>query len=513
MPNCKDVGGFLEQVRARGVTAPLPPPDVARLAALGLVQVVTADAYRQLQTDAGGLPADEQAVQSEQQLRSATAAALQQDVRRDQSILFHLHGAERRAEDQAQEAKDRAALQAADAELLAREQAFNRLLAERASLDALTPMGDGYVGLTATGAVALRDLTVRLYRFGDTDFESYLAGAQQVDQQLGLLAAGAAAYAPGLIQGVPGGDAAYLWAIGVGLSKAQPDPRIGGPNFLGAYQATGRLSGNLENRLMASEILASDSRPLADELAPLEGLVKETRKLGVPSDSALGVAAIILYGRRADGSFALPVVQEFLQITRSYESAALLGILNVPTDPLAYKFRSFRALFESWGYEPSEDTELASAYLAVADLGPDQVGAKLAILARGLRSYLEYPLVAAAVLGSIPTLEANETLNVVEKAYGLIGARAGGLGQSELVCIAVRMVDGIRNQLVGQLDTTATVAARPATGPSGFYGPRFGILPIIIVHNAYYSTFGGISGVHAGHVHGLSGGFGGVGVG
>ena len=101
---------------------------------------------------------------------------------------------------------------------------------------------------------------------------------------------------------------------------------------------------------------------------------------------------------------------EFSKITSSYESAAILSIFNVPTDQLEVKFQAFRLLFNSWGFEVSEDTELASAYLSISDLGPDDVNLKLSIIENGLRNYLEYPLVASALLASISTLEANELL-------------------------------------------------------------------------------------------------------
>ena len=61
---------------------------------------------------------------------------------------------------------------------------------------------------------------------------------------------------------------------------------------------------------------------------------------------------------------------------------------------------SFRALFNAWGYDMSEDTELSSAYLTISDLGPDDVKTKLNILIDALKNHLEYPLVAAAILAS-----------------------------------------------------------------------------------------------------------------
>lgn len=514
MASCKDVCGYLEQVSARSVTAPLADADVSRLDQLGLVRSLSAAEYQQLESTLGKLAADQAALGEEAGARAHLASELQQEYSRDHSVLFHLRGKEAQAAELQQEQKDREQFQALDADFAQKEAAFNTLLGQRSLYDGLTPVGERYVGLTTAGTVALRDLTVRLYRFGDTDFETYLAQAQRVDQDLDALATEGAGYFSGLISQIPQADRAYLWAIGIGLSKAQPDPGIGGPQFVDAFRSTADLSTNPENRLMAGEILVALPRPLAEELPSLTQLVHDVRGLGVAPASALGVASIVLFGRRGDGSFATDSVKGFLKLTRSYESAALLGIVNAPAEPLADKFQQYRYLFTNWGYQTSEDTELSAAYLTVSDLTATDVASKLAILARGLSSYLQYPLVAAAILASIPTLEANETLNVVEKAYSVVGRKATGLTQTELISLAVRMVHGIRNELVGTLDTTA--AAQPSTGrPSGLYGygPHPMFVPIVVVHGGYYSTFGGIGGVHPGHVHGMPSGFGGAGVG
>ncbi len=391
MASCKDVSAFLDQARAHAVATVVPPPLTDRLTTLGYVRLLTGDQYRDLQSAVGTIGASQAAVQQEAAQRAALASEADRDAARDHSILFHLHGQGTQAKELQEEAAARDQLEKTTADLAQREQAFNLLLGQRALLDSLAPYGDGYVGLTALGAMAQRDLTVRLYRYGDTDFETYLAQSQHIDQELEALAGGAAAYVPGLVSGVPEGDRSYLWAIALGLAKSQPSPSVGVPKFLGGYATTASLSKNLENRLMASEILAALPGSGA-ELAPTLGqLVHDVRRIGIPPESALGVAAIVLFGRRADGSFATPGVQGYLQFTTSYEAAALLGITNVAADALGAKFRSLRELFRSWGYEPSDDTELASAYLAVSEYDPQQVSGKLAILAKGLLAYLQYP--------------------------------------------------------------------------------------------------------------------------
>ncbi len=134
----------------------------------------------------------------------------------------------------------------------------------------------------------------------------------------------------------------------------------------------------------------------------------------------------------------------------------------------------------------------------------------MTIIVDALKNYLEYPLVATAILTSIPTLEANETLDLMEKTYSLLWSYAIGLERSELISLSVRMIHGIKNELVKQLDPTAKIANTPVQfthAPSNiFFLYR---APLIVAHSSYYSTFSGIGGMHPGHVHGVGGGFGG----
>jgi len=258
---------------------------------------------------------------------------------------------------------------------------------------------------------------------------------------------------------------------------------------------------------MSAEMLTTSRQPLDANLVLLAELDGAVRKAGVPKESSLGVASILLLGRRADGTFATGNLATYLQLTKSYESAALLSILNRPYPELSQKFAALRSMFSSWGFEPSEDVDLSSAYLTLSDLPVQGMSTKLAILSKGMGTYLQYPLVASSILASIPVLEANETLNVLEHAYEIIGRRAMPMSQPEMICLAVRMVHGVRNTLVGSLDATATVA--PVAGSYGYgYGfhPGFFFVPIIVAHGVYYSTFSGMGGAHPGHAH-FGGGF------
>ncbi len=509
MASCQDVYTFLNQVSGRNVTVTLAPADLSSLQQLNIVQVVGADQYAQLVQSVQSLYTDEENLQQKKEARAELAAQIQTDTERTHSVLFHLEGKDKQAAEVQQESQDAATLQADDAELASDQKAYDENMGRKALLDSLTPYGGGYVGLTSLGAVSLRDLGARLYRVSDLAFPSYLAQSQQVDGELNDIANTSSQYFAALAAPLAPSDVSYLWAISIGLAKRESNVPAGATTFLSAYTGLAPLAHNPENRLMAAEIVAGGPRAINDVFPILKQLDKAVRDRGVPKESSLGVASILLLGERADGTFATDNLQTYLLQTASPEAAALLAIVNRPLGDLEGKFTAIRNMFGGWGYAPSEDVELSSAYLAVSDLPMDGLGPKLSILTKGLGTYLEYPLVAAAILASIPVLEANETLRLMEEAYDILGKRTPPMSQQELICLAVRMIHGIRSETVSKLDATATQVPAPpvdfhyAPGMWFFYGPVF------IGHGAYFSTFSTFEGAHPAHAHGMGGGFGG----
>jgi len=502
--NCRDVSAFLTAVRNRAATMSLTPADIATLQQLQLISYLSADQYKQIQDQSQALPQDSAQLNARMSDRNRLSSNVQAETRKTHSILFHLEGRDKQAATLQHEAQDHAALQAADRELAAEQQAFDTLVAQRSLLDTLTPCDGSWVALTALGARELRDLGFRLYRAADLDFTAYWAERQHIDQELNGVADHGAQYVAGLSGPLPAVDRSQLWAVAIGLAKLLPDVAQGEGTFMSAYNQIGGLAHNVENRLMSAEILSCLPRGVPESLPALSQLEKDVRKVGVPKESSLGVASILLLGQRADGTFATSSFVECLRLTASYESASLLAIVNRPD--VTSKFTALRSLFASWGFQESEDVELAAAYLAVSELPVDGISTKLAILSKGLAVYLEFPLVAAAIMASIPVLEANESLNLLEEAYEIVGRRAMPADQSELICLAVRMVHGVRTETVSNLDATAPPTPT-AAGYAYMGGPRFFFVPLIVVHGGYYSTYSGIGGAHPGHVHGGGGGF------
>jgi hypothetical protein len=302
----------------------------------------------------------------------------------------------------------------------------------------------------------------------------------------------------------------------MGLGKLEGDPNQIYPRFLLSLGIVQQFKSNLENKMMAAEIMTasranpsqmpanSDLQSLAESLVSLEDRARHDAH--VPKELSVGVAATILFARRYDGTFPIDKLVEFSRMTPSSESAAILSVLDVSTDQISNKFTQFRSLFGFWGYEESEDVDLASAYLAISDFTRDEVKDKMNIVLNALRNYLEYPLVATAILTSIPTLEANETLDLMEKASTLLGTFAPSLERSELISLSVRMIHGIKNELVKELDPTAKIAVTPIqfTYVPSIVFFRFRT-PLILAHSYYHSTFSAFGGAHPAHVHGFGG--------
>ena len=451
-----------------------------------------------------------------QNLERADRAALEEDVRKTHSITYIFENKEAKAVEQEKIEDEKKAVSQIDADIVRREAEINELIHKKSVVDRMVPYGGMYLSLTGVGIMALNDLNVRNYRVSDVQFSDFIQETQTTYNELRLIAERGSYHLVNLRGVYPEIDPSQLWSVSIGLAKLQGDPMQVGQRFLFALDLLRHFDSTLENKMMAGEIMTA-SRPdpsqaannadlqnLSETLAKIDHQVRH--EAHVPNPSSAGVAATILFGRRFDGTFPTDRFLEFSKMTASSESAAILSIVNVPTDQLASKFQSFRLLFNSWGFELSEDTELAAAYLAISDLGVEDVRTKLTIIENGLRNYLEYPLVASAILASISTLEANETLNLMEKAAFMLGNYAKDLERSEVISLAVRMIHGIRNELVRQLDPTAPIAQTPIQftyrPASVFFIYR---VPLIIAHSSYYSTFSGIGGYHPAHVHGVGG--------
>jgi hypothetical protein len=514
--DCNDARTFLSQIAGKSVSMQVQPADMDFLSSNGYVSVMQKEEYDRAVTEVSNLTKMNEELQSKKMEEESAEIALREEERKTHSILFHFEKKEKKEAELESVEGERNVVSREEAEIVERDSKIKELIQKKSMIDRMVQYDGQYLSLTGLGVITLNDLNVRNYRVSGIQFSDFIEECKQTSAELRSIAERGSIYESSIRTEFPNTDPSQLWSVSIGLAKLQGDQNQINQRFLLALAILHHFKSTIENKMMAAEIMTSfragpsqppinsDLQSLADTLTKLEKEVR--RQAHVPKQLSAGVAAIIMFGRRFDGTFPTDNLVEFSKVTPSYESAAILSVINAPSEILADKFCSFRSLFDSMGYEKSEDTELASAYLSISDLGPDDVKTKMTIILDALKNYLEYPLVAGAILTSIATLEANETLDLMEKAYSLLGSFATGLERSELISLAVRMIHGIKNELVKELDPTAKIVKTPVQFtyvPSNMFFMYYA--PLIIAHTSYYSTFSGIGGYHPAHVHGVGG--------
>ena len=512
---CNDVRTFLSQIAAKSVSMQIQQADMDFLSTNGYLSVMQKEDYDQALSEVTNLTKMTEEWQDKKTEEESAESTLEEEERKTHSIMFHFEGKEKKEAELESVESERNVVSKEEADIDGIDSKIKELVGKKSMIDRMVQYDGRYLALTGLGVITLNDLNVRNYRVSDSQFSDFIEESKETSGELRSIAERGSFYESGIRTEFPNTDPSQLWSVSIGLAKLQGDQNQISQRFLLSLAVLHHFSSTIENKMMAAEIMTSsradssqspnsDLQSLSETLITLEKKVRHDGK--VPKQLSAGVAAIIMFGRRFDGTYPTDRLVEFSKMTSSYESAAILSIINDPSDQLPGKFQSFRSLFSSMGYEKSEDTELASAYLSISDLGPDDVKTKMTIILDALKNYLEYPVVAGAILASIPTLEANETLDLMEKAYSLLGSYATGLERSELISLSVRMIHGIKNELVKSLDPTAKIVKTPVQFtyvPSNVFFMYYA--PLIIVHTSYYSTFSGIGGAHPAHVHGVGG--------
>lgn len=526
---CGAVLAFLSQIDAREGferSAPISPVDLDYLSVNGFVLRTTKEDHDKGVESVERLSQLTAQLYTEREQEEQAAATLQKDEKKERSILFRFEGEEKKEEQGERIQSETTIVSKEEAELSALEANVNELIQTKSMIDRMVPYGEEYLSLTDLGVVTLRDLNVRNYRVADQEFPDFLAEIRATYAELRSIADRSVSYAvllkpkvPNLEdddrpvvdyagQGPPGVEApSLLWSVAIGLAKLQGDAGQIGERFIQAFNVLQNFDSTTPNKLMAAEIITSASN---QDLQSLESILKDLdqqlRSQHIPKELSAGIAATIVAGRRYDGTYPTDRFYQFKKLTPSDEAAAILAVMNIAYEDLSAKFQSFKSKFTSWGYMVSDDTEIASAFLAIGELNADEVSVKLQYILEQLKNYLEYPLVAAAILASIPVFESQEVLDLMEKAVTLLFSYTRGLERSEMVALAVRMIHGVRNELVKEIDSTAKIAATPVqftySSHPGFFGWYF---PVIVAHSSYHATFSGMGGFHPAHSHGIGG--------
>ena len=525
---CSAVLTFLSQLSNREeiLTSSISPADLDYLCANGYVQRATKDDHDRAVASVERLSQLTSQMVTERNEEEQAAVTLRKDEDKEHSFVFRLEGQEKKGELEQRIQSEAAVVSKEQADLKALEASVDQLIQTKSMVDRMVPYGAEYLSLTDQGTTTMDDLRVRDYRVADEEFTDFMAELKSTYAELRSIADRSMAYVALIKPQVPdlknedhpvtdaGGSApsaieapSLVWSTAIGLAKLQGDANQIGQRFLQAFSVLRGFDSTTPNKLMAAEVMtASGTQDMLDSLDKLEMLERQVRSQHVPKELSAGVAATILAGRRYDGTYPTDRFVQFTKLTKSFEAAAILAVMNLPLDQLSSKFQFFKSKFIGWGYMESEDTEIASAFLAIGELDPGEVEAKVQSIVEQLTNYLEYPLVAASILASIPVFESHEVLDLMEKAVTMLFAYARGLERSEMVALAVRMIHGVRNELVKEIDSTAKVAETPvqftyAVHP-GFFVWYF---PVIVAHSTYHATFSGMGGFHPAHSHGVGG--------
>jgi hypothetical protein len=513
---CSEARTLLSQLfdKEESIT-PVPSADLEYLSVNGYVLKTSKEDYDMGINDVARLSQVMAQVDTEKSMEDQTKAALQQDEQKEHSFLFHLEGKKDELRERIQE--ETAAVSSQESELSRLEANVNELIQKKSQIDRMMAYDGGYLSLTGLGTLVFNDLGVRYYRVADEEFPDFIAEIKATYAELRSIADKAASYVNWYgseIENLGGSEMvnigngegrSLLWSTGIGLAKLQGDTAQIGQRFIQALRTLNGLDSTLPNRLMAAEIMtALSSQDLQSLASTLKTLDKQLRHQGVPKEQSAGIAATIMAGRRFDGTYPVDRFAQLKNLTKSSEAASILAIMNVPVDGLSSRFQEFKSLFTSWGYMTSEDTEIASAFLGIGELNAGEIGEKVKYILEQLQNYLQYPIVAAAILASIPVFESHEALDLMEKAVTLLAGYAKGLERSELVALAVRMIHGVRNEIVKEIDPSAKITETPVQFTYGLR-PGFFFFPIIVAHSSYHATFSGMGGFHPAHSHGVGG--------
>jgi hypothetical protein len=518
---CRDARAFLSRVNDRGPSiALIAPVDLDFLVSNGYVRAISQDDYSKGVADVARLSQLSDQVDTMKPEVESAINELEEEKQKTHAFLFHFEGRQGKEEVEQKIQTEQATVSQESTQLSALENNLNQLIQEKSLIDRAVPYGEGYIALTGVGTLVLNDLNVRDYRVDDEEFGEFVDEIRSTYTELRSIADRAAWYVnlvkplvPDLGSVTDSDDPSevrspsLLWSVAIGLGKLQGDPRETGQRFVQAFQALAHLDATVPNKLMAAEIMTALGGPDTALLeASLSDIDKSLRGQGVPRELSAGVAATIMAGRRFDGTYPIGNYNVYRGLTPSYEAAAIMAVMNLPVQDVSGRFQSFRMTFTGWGYTSSEDTEVASAYLAIGELDANSVIEKMKYAVAQLSNYLEYPLVAAAILASIPVFEVHEVLDLMEKAVTLLSNYAVGLERSEVVALAVRMIHGVRNEIVKQIDPNAPVAKTPVQftylAQPGFF---LWYSPIILAHSSYFASFSGLGGFHPGHSHGIGG--------
>ena len=471
--NCNEAIIFLSQLRAKCITSSISDEDLDYLIRTSYVECLSKDEFEKLSSSVADLSKIQSEDESAHEKEQADVDTLNHDRKKVHSIRFWFEGREKKELDRKKVQEDEQIVTKDEGNMHGLDDELQPLIQKKSVLDKQVLCNERYLSLTGTGSAVLRDLTVRSHRVGERDFKDFVMETKSTEIELQSIAERASKFYSDMKLAIANIDttplitndndndedeneddyrikakraeSSQLWAIAIGLAKLEVDYDKIKESFVQTINTLNELqefkNSNLDNKLMAAETLVASGHTAGEEeIDTLKNIIHQIRQNArVPEELSAGIATTLFCGANPD---KLTRFDNFTKITRSCAAAALLAISKEPEDNLKENFDSFKSIFDEWGISPSEDTDLAAAYLAIS--GQNIARPKMNTLVDGVKNEFEFPLVPAAILTSIQALDADELLDLAEKAASILQSQplCLGLTHSELASLAIRMIYG-----------------------------------------------------------------------
>ena len=340
---CSDVRTFFSQIAGKSVTMQVQQADMDLLSSSGYLSVMQKEEYDRALAECSNLAHLYDEVHNEIMEVGGTETALEEEERKTHSILFLFEGKEKRDAELNNVQNQRSIVSKGEADIAEGNSKISELVQKKSMIDRMVQYDGKYLALTGLGVIALNDLNVRNYRVSDSEFSDFIEESKETSGELRSIAEAGNFYMTNIRNGFPEIDLSQLWSVSIGLAKLQGDQDHIIQRFLIALDNLHDFNSTIENKMMAAEIMTasradpsqsatnSDLQSLSETLSTLDRELKHGAN--VPSQLSAGVAAIIMAGRKFDGTYPTDRFIEFSKMTSSYESAAILSILNVPIRP------------------------------------------------------------------------------------------------------------------------------------------------------------------------------------
>jgi len=474
---CNNVMTFLSQLRAKSVSASISDDNLKYLVDSGYVERLSKDDYEKLSASLANLSTVQNEDEGAHAKEVADEETLSHDQKRTHSIRFFFEGRDKKEADRERVQVDEQNVSKDGETVHEKDEELQSLIQKKSILDKQVPFGECCLSLTGKGVTVLHDLTDRIYRVGDKEFEEFIQETKATETALQSIVEKASSFyreirfatanmdtSPLASRNVDdedydedededydedsyrikskGVESSQLWSVSIGLAKLEGNYDEIKESFLQTVNMLQRFNSNLDSKLMAAETLvASGHASYPQLLGTLTSIESQVRQNGhVPEELSIGIATTLYCGINPDGLKRFDV---FTRVTKSYMAAALLSSSQEAEDTLKQRFENFKSILDGWGYSPSEDTDLAATYLTLSRLDEKNAEDKMNVLVNALKSEFEFPLVPAAILTTMP-LNANELLDLAEKGATILQSQllATGLPHSELANLAIRLIYG-----------------------------------------------------------------------